>query len=63
MLLKEAKHKYKVLLKTVFTVFQNLQWELCDTVDSLLFVGYQFSWFSWVQVNHEFKCSTNTLIK
>ena len=26
------------------------------TVDSLLFVGYQFS---WVQRNHESKCSTN----
>ena len=29
------------------------------TVDSLLFVGYQFSWISRVQLNHEIKCSTN----
>ena len=29
------------------------------TVDSLLFVGYQFSWISWVPGNHEFKYSTN----
>ena len=28
------------------------------TVDSLIFVGYQFSWISWEQGNHEFKCST-----
>ena len=28
-------------------------------IDSLLFVGYQFPWISWVQVNHEIKCSTN----
>ena len=31
---------------------------LTDTVDSLLFVVYQFSWFSWVPVNHEIKCPT-----
>ena len=30
-----------------------------NTVDSLLFVGYQFLWFSLVQVNHEIKYSTN----
>ena len=32
-----------------------------DTVDSLLFVGYQFPWISnsWVQVNQEIKYSTN----
>ena len=29
------------------------------TVDSL-FIGYKFSWISWVQVNHEFKCSMNS---
>lgn len=29
------------------------------TVDSLLFEGYQFLWNSLVQVNHEFKYSTN----
>ena len=28
------------------------------TVDSLLFVGYQFSWISWEQANHEFKYQT-----
>ena len=32
-----------------------------NTVDSLLFVGYQLSCVSWVQVNQEFKCSTNNL--
>ena len=30
-------------------------------MDSLLFVEYQFSWVSWVQVNQEFKCSTNNI--
>jgi hypothetical protein len=29
-----------------------------DTVDSLLFVGYKFSWISWEQANHEFKYQT-----
>ena len=29
------------------------------TVNSLLFVGYQFSWISWVQVNYEIVSSTN----
>jgi hypothetical protein len=28
------------------------------TVDSLLFVGYKFSWISWEQANHEFKYQT-----
>ena len=28
-------------------------------VDSLLFVGYQFSWIWWVQENHEFRCLMN----
>ena len=32
---------------------------LTGTVDSLLFVGYQFSWISLVQANHEVRCSTN----
>ena len=31
---------------------------VCDTVDSVVFVGYQFS---LVQVNREFKCSTNII--
>jgi hypothetical protein len=29
-----------------------------STVNSFLFVIYQFSWFLWVPANHEFKCST-----
>lgn len=28
-------------------------------MNSLLFVCYQFSWISWVNVNHEIKYSTN----
>ena len=31
---------------------------LTYTVDSLIFVGYQFSWISWVQGGHEFKSLT-----
>ena len=31
---------------------------LLYTVDSILFVRYQFSWISWEQVNHEFKYQT-----
>lgn len=29
------------------------------TVNSLLFVEYQFSWISWELVNQEIKCSRN----
>jgi hypothetical protein len=28
------------------------------TVNSFLFMVYQFSWVSWVAANHKFKCST-----
>lgn len=30
-----------------------------NTVDSSLFVEYQFLWISWVLLNHKLKCSTN----
>jgi len=29
-----------------------------STVKSLNFVGVQFSWYSWVTINNEFKSST-----
>lgn len=30
---------------------------MCGTGDSVLFVVYQFSWNSWVQVNQKIACS------
>ena len=33
--------------------------QIKHTVDSLLFVGYQFSWISRVKSNQHIKCSTN----
>lgn len=35
-------------------MMKNARFNICNTVDSLLFVGYQFSLISWVDVNHEF---------
>lgn len=35
-------------------MMKNARFNICNTVDTLLFVGYQFSWISWVDVNHEF---------
>jgi hypothetical protein len=51
---------FKPLYKSIFfQIFQNTDCTFLTTVNSLLFVAYQFSWILWIVSNHEIKNKTN----